>query len=194
MYKKSWMYVSYISLTPASFGKTRTQFPTQWSVPSGFLWASIINSATKYHIPSLRSFHPPFKRIFTVIRRPCVETCKYLRRSSRVAHRPFRLTMCTSRSLSYILPSLAAEKTAGLSSLSRRIHVRERRYALLRRPALREAFENISSPAWGTTVPLSFLPRCSLLEVMWSRCDKGSSWVSSFYTTDRNDMGPYRAM
>lgn len=104
-------------------------------------------------------------------------TCKYLRRSSRVAHRPFRLTMCTSRSSSYVLPSLAVEKTVGPSSLSRRIHVRERRYALLRRPALREAFGNISSPAWGTTVPLSFLPRCSLLEVMRSRCDKGSSWV-----------------
>lgn len=100
-------YTTPASLLPA---KLAHNFRPSDLSPAG----SIINSATKYHIPSARSFHPPFKRrIFTVVRRPCVETCKYLRRSSRVAHRPFRLTMCTSRSSSYILPSLAAEKNGG---------------------------------------------------------------------------------
>lgn len=62
-----------------------------------------------------RSFHPPFKRrIFTVARRPRVETCKYLRRSSRVAHRPFRLTMCTSRSSSLRLTFSRCRKNGGL--------------------------------------------------------------------------------
>lgn len=117
------------------------------------------------------------RRIFTVVHRPRVETCKYLRRCSRVAHRPLRLTMCTSRSSSYISPSHAAENTAGPSSLSRRIHVRERRYALLRRPALREAFENISSLVHEVRQfrAFFFFPRCSLLEVTRSRYDKRSS-------------------
>lgn len=137
--------------------------PSDLSPASSLPWASIINSATKYHIPSARDpfirhsngvflwlrIVPAWKHVNTygAFLTRCTQTISF-----DDVHQPFLILT------SYLLPLPKERPVVPLRPFLAGFHVRERRYALLRRPALREAFGNISSLAWGTADGSAFFP------------------------------------
>lgn len=152
--------------------------------------ASIINSATKYHIPSpdpfIRHSNGVFLRSRVVPSRKHVNTYDVPRAAQTISfddvHQPFLILHAPPAAENDEPPNSALPPPAS----SRQATVR---YALLRRPALRDAFGNISSPARDAARFAFFPPPTrGLLQVTRSRRDKGGSQI---FTPPWNDVGRY---